>query len=134
MTDTQTDPITIPFTPVPLARHRNDGWTPRTQQRFIDALGALGSVGEAARAVDMTRASAYQLRARPDAESFAAAWDQAIDIGRARMFDIALTRSLEGHTTIRVMRGGSVVLDQGVSRHLLVSAIRETPPSAKPLT
>lgn len=128
MNDSEPAPVTIAFTPVPLARSRCDGWTPLTQKRFIDALAALGSVGQAVGAVDMNRASAYRLRARPGAESFAAAWDQALDIGRARMFDIAMTRAIEGHTTIRILRGGSVVMDQGVARHLIVAAIREAPP------
>ncbi|MFC3443304.1 hypothetical protein ACFOKF_19300 [Sphingobium rhizovicinum] len=128
MNDSDPAPITIAFTPVPLARSRCNGWTPQAQRRFIDALAALGSVGQAVRAVDMTRNSAYRLRARPDAESFAAAWDRALDIGRARIFDIAMTRALDGHTTIRVLRGGSVIMDQGVSRHLVVAAIREAPP------
>ncbi len=70
------------------------------QKRFIDALAALGSVGQAVRAVDMTRNSAYRLRARPDAESFSAAWDRALDIRCGRIFDIAMTRALDGHTMI----------------------------------
>lgn len=128
MTIADSPQIAIAFTPVPLTRQRHDGWTPTTQRRFIDALGALGSVGQAARAVDMTRASAYRLRARPGADSFAAAWDQALDIGRARMFDVAMTRALDGHTTIRITRGGTFTLDQGVARHLVAAAIREAPP------
>ncbi|HCW62006.1 MULTISPECIES: hypothetical protein [Sphingobium] len=128
MTVPDSPQIIIPFTPVPLARQRHDGWTRRTQQRFIDALGALGSVGQAARAVGMTRASAYRLRARPGADSFAAAWDQALDIGRARMFDVAMTRALDGHTTIRITRGGAFTLEPGVARHLVAAAIRDAPP------
>ncbi|MET0370373.1 MAG: hypothetical protein ABW039_03245 [Sphingobium sp.] len=128
MTQPGPDQIAIAFTPVPLARHRHDGWTPNTQRRFVDALGALGSVGQAARAVGMTRASAYRLRARAGAESFAAAWDRALDIGRSRMFDIAMTRALDGYTSIRVARGGAVTLDPGVARHLVMAAIRDAPP------
>ncbi|CAM8672561.1 MULTISPECIES: hypothetical protein [Sphingobium] len=127
MTTPDSSQIAITFTPVPLTRQRHDGWTPGTQRRFIDALGALGSVGQAVRAVDMTRASAYRLRARPGADSFAAAWDQAIDIGRARMFDVAMTRALDGHTIIRITRGGAFTLDQGVARHLVAAAIRDAP-------
>ena len=121
MTVPDSPQIIIPFTPVPLARQRHDGWTRRTQQRFIDALGALGSVGQAARAVGMTRA-------RPGADSFAAAWDQALDIGRARMFDVAMTSALDGHTTIRITHGGAFTLEPGVTRHLVAAAIRDAPP------
>ena len=63
-----------PFLPVPL-RARADGWTPARQARFIGLLAETGSVAEAARRVGMTRESAWRLRRRPGAASFAHAWD-----------------------------------------------------------
>lgn len=66
-----------PFTPVPL-RTRTDGWTTARQNAFVDALRRTGSVDCAAAAVGMSRASAYRLRARLGAGSFAAAWDAAL--------------------------------------------------------
>ncbi|MDT7530499.1 hypothetical protein OVY29_17705 [Sphingopyxis sp. SE2] len=71
----------LAFHPVPQQRRRADGWTPIMQQCFIRALEAMGSVGQAARAVGMGRRSAYRLRDRPGAESFAQAWDRAISMG-----------------------------------------------------
>ena len=71
------DGLALSFTPVPV-RARHDGWTPRKQQDFIAALRRTRSVDRAAAAVGMTRMSAYRLRARPDAASFAAAWDAAL--------------------------------------------------------
>lgn len=65
------------FTPVPV-RARNDGWAPALQRAFIAALCRTRSVSAAARAVGMSRESAYRLRARPGAESFAAAWDAGV--------------------------------------------------------
>ncbi|HEX8641970.1 MAG TPA: hypothetical protein VF704_12560 [Allosphingosinicella sp.] len=65
------------FTPVPL-RYRADGWTPMKQADFIGALAERRCVAAAARAVGMTRESAYRLRAKPGAESFAAAWDATL--------------------------------------------------------
>ena len=65
------------FTPVPV-RARKDGWTPHLQRAFIAALRRTRSISKAARAVGMSRESAYRLRARPGAESFAAAWDSAM--------------------------------------------------------
>jgi hypothetical protein len=65
------------FTPVPV-RARKDGWTPERQRRFIAMLRRGRSVVKAARAVGMSRESAYRLRERPGAESFAAAWDSAL--------------------------------------------------------
>lgn len=65
------------FYPVPV-RHRDDGWTARRQGHFLGYLAETGSVAEAARRVGMSRKGAYQLRARREAESFAAAWDVAL--------------------------------------------------------
>ena len=69
-----------PFVPVPV-RNRADGWTPLRQAEFLGYLAETGSVAEAARRVNMARETAYRLRGKPGAESFASAWDAAI--GRA---------------------------------------------------
>ncbi len=65
------------FRPVPL-RARADGWSELRQCGFLAQLYVTGSVAAAARAVGMTRASAYRLRAREGAESFARAWDHVL--------------------------------------------------------
>ena len=62
------------FVPVPV-RARRDGWTAERQVAFIAALARTGCIGKAARAAGMSRESAYRLRRRKGAESFAAAWD-----------------------------------------------------------
>jgi hypothetical protein len=70
-----------PFVPVPL-RARADGWTPERQARFIGLLAETGSVAEAARRVGMGRQSAWRLRRRRGAASFARAWDAVCAIRR----------------------------------------------------
>jgi len=61
-------------------------WTTDKALAFLGALAELGQVSEAARAVGMTRQSAYRLRARlGDAGPFARAWDQARARGRERL-------------------------------------------------
>jgi hypothetical protein len=65
------------FRPVPL-RARADGWSEARQCGFLAALYLTGSVAAAARSVGMTRASAYWLRNRAGAESFADAWDHVL--------------------------------------------------------
>ena len=65
------------FRPVPL-RSRADGWTIPRQCGFLAALYLTGSVSAAAREVGMSRASAYRLRERRGAESFAHAWDRVL--------------------------------------------------------
>jgi hypothetical protein len=67
------------FTPVPL-RGRRDGWTEVRQCAFLAQLYFTGSVTAAAKAVGMSRASAYRLRERAGAESFAFAWDRVLSL------------------------------------------------------
>ena len=122
----------LDFTPVPRARTRVNGWSPLTQRRFIHALSVMGAVGAAARAVGMGRVSAYRLRARAikigsDAESFAAAWDNAISCGRIRQYCVAMEAALNGVTTVSIRRGGSVSVTGGPDMRVIRSALRETP-------
>mgnify|MGYP005811983787 CR=1 FL=1 len=65
------------FRPVPL-RTRRDGWNVTRQCAFLVQLYLTGSAAAAARHVGMSRASAYRLRARPEARSFAGAWDRVL--------------------------------------------------------
>lgn len=122
---------TLAFAPVPQQRRRADGWTPVTQERFIRALEAMGSVGAAAKAVGMSRRSAYKLRDHDGADSFADAWDRALDLGRGRMFDYAMDRALNGVTTVRIFRGGAIDVSCGPNMDLVNAAIREPSAPAK---
>jgi hypothetical protein len=70
-----------PFLPVPV-RARADGWTEDRQARFIGLLAETGSVAAAARAVGLSETSAYRLRKRAGAGSFAHAWDAVVEIRR----------------------------------------------------
>jgi hypothetical protein len=79
-----------------LRKRRSDGWTPGVQRRFIEVLADSGSVMHAARAVDKSESSCYQLRRAPGAESFAAAWAAAIDEASKRLLDAAFERALVG--------------------------------------
>ncbi|HMO75179.1 MAG TPA: hypothetical protein PKD99_04350 [Sphingopyxis sp.] len=115
----------LAFTPVPQQRHRADGWTPETQERFIRALEAMGSVGKAARAVGMGRASAYRLRERPGASGFAAAWDRAISMGRTHQYSIAMDRAINGVTTVRVLKGGAIDVSGGPDMTVVHAALRD---------
>jgi hypothetical protein len=114
----------LAFTAVPLDRRRANGWTPGQQERFILALDAMGSVGQAAKAVGMSRQSAYNLRERPGAEGFARSWDLAIENGRRRQFSYGMERAINGVTTITVQRGGAVTVNGGPDMRILRSALR----------
>jgi hypothetical protein len=117
----------LDFTPVAFDRRRAKGWTPLTQRRFIEALSVMGSVGAAARAVGMGRVSAYRLLEREGAESFAAAWEKAIDLGRSHQYGVAMEAAINGVTTIYVQRGGSVTVRGGPDMGLVRAAMRDEP-------
>lgn len=92
----ETENTGLEFTPVPRQRRRRDGWNEHRQKAFIAALAVCGTVGKAARAVGSTARSAYRLLDAPGADSFARAWDAAIDQGYARVQAEALERALKG--------------------------------------
>ena len=97
------------FTPVPL-RFRKDGWTPGCQADFLGGLAETGSVSAAARHVGKTRESAYRLRDKDGAESFAAAWDFVLTGPRARKSTTDLLRHRMSYGKLKpVMRGGKHV-------------------------
>jgi len=98
------------FTPVPL-RFRKDGWTPMRQTDFLGRLSETWSVAAAARHVGMTRESAYRLRDKPGAESFAAAWDAILaEPRRVRKSTDELLWHRAFYGTLKpVMRGGKHV-------------------------
>ena len=114
----------LAFTAVPLDRKRSNGWTAAQQERFILALHVMGSVGQAAKAVGMSRQSAYNLREREGAESFAKSWDAALEMGRRRQFGHAMDRAMNGVTTVTVLRGGAVTVNGGPDMGILRSALR----------
>jgi hypothetical protein len=74
-------PEFLDFTPAPV-RAQHNSWSPRLQRLFILALARGAGPGEAAAKLGRTRQSVYRLRARPGAESFAAAWDAAIAVAQ----------------------------------------------------
>lgn len=123
--------VTAPdFTPVPMARVRHDGWSPARQTAFLRALSLTGTVESAARMVGMSRKSAYQLRCRTDAASFAEAWDVALSSGRARMFDAMMESALNGVTTIKLKLGGAIEIGHGPDRRLRASQLKAPHPGA----
>jgi hypothetical protein len=67
-------PASTPAAPL----HRCDEWTPERQSDFLGRLAETGCVAAAARFVGATGESAYRLRDKPGAESFAAAWDSIL--------------------------------------------------------
>ncbi|GAB5487350.1 MAG: hypothetical protein Pars2KO_09200 [Parasphingorhabdus sp.] len=89
------DPDDFIWIPVPRKR-RHDGWTPEKQREFIETLADSGSVVGAARAVGLSKQSAYALRRSKGAEGFAAAWDAAIGQASRLLADVAFDRAING--------------------------------------
>lgn len=102
------DEPVIDFTPVPRLRNRRSGWTEARQRAFIAALARCGSVKAAAAHVGLSARTAYRLIDAPGADSFAEAWDKAMDIGLARIQSDALERALNG-TFVPIYRHGRLV-------------------------
>ncbi len=104
MTQHHTDPVeTTPegvpvpeFTPWRATRERAKGWSPAVQRAFIVELTRIGSVNAATRAVGRSKRSAYNLRDKLGAESFAAAWEEAVFRGQQAARDTAIERALHG--------------------------------------
>ena len=115
----------IPFSPVPLARTRHDGWSPERQRRFIDLLSQIGLVSVCARAVGMSAKSAYALRKRPGAEGFAAAWDEAVGCERFTPEAAAIDRALGGERRSIFYRGKHIVYND----KLLIAVLRARHPN-----
>lgn len=118
-----TDPDLLHFTPVPLHR-RARGWSPEAQRAFIATLSHSGVVAHAARSVGCSPRSAYQLRRRVGAESFAAAWDWALEMGldESRGAALSLARGETGRPMMR--RGKPVGVKRGPDVRLLYAAMR----------
>lgn len=131
MTDSATAPrrarrkaAGLSFTPVPLARKRHDGWSPDRQQRFLAALHAMGVVATAAKSVGMSGRSAYRLRNRPEAASFAAAWDKLLAESRDRALDHAMSVAMNTRLQQRTYRGQFIGLVTASDDRMVLAALR----------
>lgn len=132
MSDSRTQSATddgdiLAFTPVPSTTKRYDGWDARRQRDFIAALAVMGVVGRAARAVGMSRQSAYNLRERPGAESFAAAWDIALSLSYDRVFALAMDRAINGITVPRYYKGRQIGTIHRPDLRLAMAILAERP-------
>ena len=83
------------FDPVKL-RYRHDGLTPARQVAVVQAMAACGCVREACARVGISAEAVYELRRRPDAQSFRCAMDLALDGAVDRVEDAAFGRAVNG--------------------------------------
>ena len=73
-----------------------DRWTKAKMAQFLRVLAAHQCVAAAARAVGMSRQSAYKLRNRLKGEPFDIAWEAAFQHGYDALHQAALERALHG--------------------------------------
>ena len=91
------DPATLhPAENLPMKAVRHDGWTAARQAAFLRELAATHNVSAAARAVGMSRQSAYALRNRLQHTPFDAAWQAAYLTRFDALAEAALDRAING--------------------------------------
>jgi hypothetical protein len=122
------DPTDYRWVPV-RRRPRTDGWTEEKQRRFIEVLADTGLVGAAAKAVGMSRETAYRLRRSPHGAAFARAWDAARHHAGGLVEDIAFERAFEGVEHNVYDENGEVVCTKRVHNdRLLMFLLRHLKP------
>ncbi|MEM7689200.1 MAG: hypothetical protein AAF291_09270 [Pseudomonadota bacterium] len=109
------------------AKIRHDGWTPRRQATFLEALASTHSVAKAARAAGMSRQSAYGLRARLKGEPFDLAWTAALQCRFDALAEAAMDRALNGVEVPHLYKGELVHTSRRYDERLTVAllAMRE---------
>ncbi len=112
------------FTPVPQHRVRAGGWSADMQRAFIDALARSASVAAAARSVGKSARSAYYLREREGAQSFAAAWDGAMERARDAALAAARDHLLNPERVPVLYRGCIIGWRTRTNDRVLINALR----------
>ena len=108
-----------PFQPAP-TRKQHSGWTAERQRKFIEHLSLTGSVGESAATAGVSSRSAYRLRNKAGAESFARAWDSALSLAATRLAAIAFDRALHGRAE-RFYKDGELVMERKMPSDYLLT-------------
>lgn len=118
----------LAFTPVPRQRMRRGGWSADRQRQFIALLAETGSVRAACRRLGVGEHHIYKLRGHPEAASFRAAWEAALDCGIARIEDTAMDRALYGVEAPVFYQGEKVGSRQVYNDRLLMFLLNNRAP------
>lgn len=138
---TQTLPAPASIAPTPIAAHAAARhvqtihparqWTPERQAEFLRQLAATHCVSQAARAVGMSRQSAYRWRNRLKGEPFDVAWACAFRRQYDHLAEAALERALNGVEVPHYYRGELIgthrVFNETLTVALLAMQERLTP-------
>jgi hypothetical protein len=103
---------------------RGDRWTKPKMAEFLRQLAATHSVTAAARAVGMSRNSAYKLRTRLKGQPFDIAWEAAFRHGYDDLAHAALELALEGEEVPHYYKGELKATHRKRSPQLMVQLLK----------
>jgi hypothetical protein len=89
---------------------RDYRWTPVCQRAFLMEIACTGSVTRAARYVNKTPRSAYDLRHRRDGAAFALGWDAAMQVARVALADMLMDRAISGYDESYIRKDDGTVV------------------------
>ena len=124
-------PVFAPYVP---ERRRANGWSSFAQRAFIAELARIGCARSAAQAIGRSVRSAYTLRNKPGAESFAAAWEEALARGRQQARDTAISRALHGEVVPKFRNGRFMGYRMKHNDRLLLAALGSGKTHAAPFS
>ena len=104
-------PPTLRFTPVPRGGKPWMGINAQRQATFIAHLAGSGSVIMAAKSIGVSTSALYTLRKAEGAESFAAAWEVAVDMGARRVLDTLMDHAIHGIPET-LSKDGQIILER----------------------
>ncbi len=93
--------------------------TPDRQRAFIRALAETGCVELAAKVIGNAAGSLYSLKLQVGAESFAAAWDKAVQHGARQIRDILVDHAING-TPEYIYKDGELVAERRVFNYRMM--------------
>ena len=104
---------------------RSLGFTPKKKETFCEVLASGCTVSEAAKAVALTRRTAYNERDRDKA--FADAWEDAYEAG-TDVLEAEAVRRARGYTEIRINKNGKAYEVTRYSDLLLIFILKARRP------
>ncbi len=117
------EPIPIP-SPADDPPANGPRWTPRKMAEFLRALAATHSVKDAAKAVGMSRQSAYRLRSRLKGTAFDAGWNEAFSHSYQNLPYLALERAMHGVEVPHYHKGELIGTSRRYDERLTVALLK----------
>ena len=122
--NTPARPVFSTFADVPIVPP-DDRWTQPLMAEFLRVLAATQNVSAAARAVGLSRQSAYKLRARLKGTPFDIAWETAFQHGFDNLAHVALERAMEGYEVPHYYKGELVGTSRRYDERLLMFLLKQ---------